>query len=491
MSLFKSLLMVVILLALGAYIYFVELPRDQEETAKKKLFTFDKTAVTEVQLTYPDRDLHLKKDEAGKWRITQPVDTEADETTVTNLVNAIADAEIGRILDEPVQDPALYGLNAPLVKLQVTLKDGKPLPQVSIGKDTPVGYSVYLQREGETKLLLTPQAFRLGMTKEVKDLRDKTVIALKPEEVKKIEIQSQNKSVVLAKADGGWMLEQPVSGKADDAQVQTFLSSVQNLKAQDFVEQPVLEPKDYGLAPPQLTVNLTIGADSAQKTLLVGSEKTQEKGGKLRHLKRGEKETLFLVGDWVLRDLDKSAQDFRDKTIARFAQDQAAKVEVKRQDGQNFTLTRGADKKWAVDKSGEGVFQEAAVTQLVSALSDLRGYEIAAENPADLAPYSLAAPAAVLSVYDEKDARLATVLVGQKAEGETKKTFAMTEGGKTIFALRDYVFDRLHKAPTDFWAKPVEKPAEQPAATEPATSSHPHEEEDLGEEAPSNEEEGE
>lgn len=482
MSRVKAFLMIVILLVLGAYVYFVELPRDQEEATKKKLFLFDKAAVTGVQLTYPDRGVHLKKDDAGKWRITQPIDTEADESTVTNLVNAIADAEISRILDEPVQDLALYGLNAPLVKLQVTLKDGKTLPQVSIGKDTPVGYSVYLQREGETKILLTPQAFRLGMTKEVKDLRDKTVLTFTPDEVKKIEIHNHDKNISLSKSDIGWSLEKPVSGKADETQVQTFLSSVQSMKAQEFVEQPILDPKEYGLVPPQLTIDLSIGAEGAKKTLIVGGEKTQEKGGKLRYVKREDKETFFLVSDGVFRDLNKSADDFRDKTVARFTQDQAAKVEVHRQDGQNFVLTRSADKKWAVDRSGEGLFNDATATQLISALSDLRGYEIAAEGPSSLTPYNLTPPTVSFIVSDEQGTKLTSVLIGQKNEGETKKTFALAEGGKTVFVLRDYVFDRLNKTPADFWGKPPENPTSQQEKAAPPVESSTPEEEDLPDE---------
>lgn len=479
MSVFKALIMVVILLALGAYVYFVELPHEQEEQAKKKLFTFDKSAVTEVQLTYPDHSIHLKKDEAGKWRITQPIETEADETTVTNLVNAIADAEIVRVLDEPVQDLAVYGLNAPVVKVQVMLKDGKSLPQVSIGKDTPVGYSVYLQKEGETKLLLTPQAFRLGMTKEVKDLRDKTIITFQPNEVKKIAIQGQGKDLLLTKTDSGWSLEKPVSGKADEAQVQTFLSAVQALRAQDFVEQPTIDLQQYGLAQPQLTVTLTVGADNTAKTILLGGEKEQDKAGKLRYLKRGENATVFLVTDATLRDINKPLDDFRDKTIARFSPEQAIKIEVKRQDGQNFTLTRGADKKWTIDKSREGSFKETTATQLVSTLADLRGYEIAAENPTDLAPYGLATPSVALNVYDEKGVKIAAVLAGQKKEKDAQKTFAMAEGGKTVFAVRDYVFDRFYKTPADFWEKPADKPADKKAETEspaPTPPSGPKEE---------------
>ena len=92
MNLRNSLVMLAILLALGGYVYFVEVPRDKKAAEEKKLLTFDKEAVTELTLTYPDRVLTLKKTDAGKWRITQPVEADADETTVKNLLNAVADA---------------------------------------------------------------------------------------------------------------------------------------------------------------------------------------------------------------------------------------------------------------------------------------------------------------------------------------------------------------------------------------------------------------
>lgn len=478
MSRIKALIMVGLLLVLGSYVYFVDLPREKEEAAKKKLFTFEKDAPTEVQLVYPDRSLHLKKDESGKWRITQPIDTEADEGAVTNLVNAIADAEISRTLDDPVQDLALYGLSSPLVKFRITLKNGTTLPQVSIGKDTPVGHSVYLQRDGETKILLTPQAFRLGMTKEVKDLRDKTVLPFNSSEVKKIEIQNHDKNIVLVKTDPGWSLEKPIGGKADDSQVQTLLSSLQNMKALDFVEPPTRELDEYGLVSPQLTISLTVGADEVPRKLLIGREKSSDKGGKQRYIKRTGNDTLFVVSDGIWREVNKSANDFRDKTIARFTQEQAVKIEVRRGDEQNFVLTRGVDKKWSIDKSGEGVFSDAIANQLVSALSDLRGYEIVAENPSTLVPYKLTTPKISLLASDESGTKLTSVLIGQTDEGETKKTFALAEGGNIIFALRDYIFDRLNKVPADFWEKPAEKVEGKTANNVPEGLPEP-EEEDL------------
>jgi len=469
-------MLLVVLLALAGYVYFIEVPQEQEAANKKKLFVVDKEAVTEVALMYPDHAITLKKNEDGKWRITQPVAADADESTVKNLLNAVADAEVKRTLDATPQDLAVYGLTAPIVRFKLTLKDGKALPLVSMGKDTPVGFSVYVQKEGDGKILLLPQTLRSGMIKEVKDLRDRTVLTFTDEAVKTVEIRGPDKEIVLSKADSGWRLEKPASAKADDTEVGTFLANLHSLRAQDFLEDPLLELKNFGLDPPQLSIVLTLGSDGTQKTILLGGEKKDEKGGTTRYLKRAELEKpLFLVGDWVLRDLSKTATDFREKTVAQFDQERARKVEMKRQDGEDFTLTRQADNQWSIDKTQDGTLREPALSQFIADLRELRGFEVVAENPKDLRPYGLDKPTFAVTVSDEEGKSLATIRAGQKTEGEGKKSFAMAEGSPTVFGLRDYVFDRLNKKPTDFWEKPGRK-EEAPASPPPPLSENSEEE---------------
>ena len=470
--------MLVILLALGGYVYFVEVPHEKKTAEEKKLFTLDKEAVSQLTLTYPDRALTLKKTDAGKWRITQPVEADADETTVKNLINAVAEAEVKRTLDEVPQDLTVYGLTTPVVKAQLMLKDGKTLPLISFGKDTPVGFSTYAQKEGNAKVILVPQTLRMSMIKEVKDLRDRTVLTFNDDEVKKLEIRTPDREIVLNKADTGWTLEKPTRAKADDTEVKTFLSNLRSLQAQDFLEEPTLGLQELGLSPPRMSIVLTL-SDNAQKTVLIGDEKSDDKGTKTRYVKRAELEKpLFLAGEWIWRDLNKNVADFRDKTVAQFPSDQVKKIEVKRQDGENFALTRSADNKWAIDKAQEGTLREPALSQFVDELRQLRGFEIAAENPADLSAYGLSSPFISVAVSDGEGKKLATILAGQKGEGAERKTFAMAEGNQTVFGLRDYVFDRLNKKPADFWEKPTEKKEPSPVSSTPPPAPETEEEQD-------------
>ena len=421
--------------------------------------------MTQVALVYPDRELHLAKDDGG-WNITAPLEARADTTAVDNLVNAVNQAEVSRTLDDPQPDLALYGLDSPVATVRLTLDDGTQLPLIRIGKDTPVGYSVYVQRTGEDAILLTPQAFRLGMTKQTKDLRDKAVLVFQKERVSQIEVRRPAEAetpVVLRKTDGGWTLDQPILDRqADEASVNTFLSSLSGMRAQDFIEQPVLELKEFGLDPPQLAVTLSLDENGEEVVpalrLLVGSEKSTGQGATQRHIKREGLETLYLVGDWVFGDLNKTAHDFRDKTVARFAKEAVARVEVKRQDGEGFLLTCSdcdGEANWQIDAQLEGELKRSALDQFVTDLHGLKGFEIVADQPQDVSGYGLDEPLVTIRAYNAAEDKLAGLLIGQTTQDDATRVFAMAEEGQTVFGLRDYVFERLDKKSADFWDTPA------------------------------------
>lgn len=475
MSVPRTILMLVVLLGLGAYVYFVELPKAKQDAEKPTVLAFEKAAVETLTLTYPDREIRLHQTATGEWDITAPIQTKADDTTVNNMVTTIADEEVTRSLipEEPI-DLALYGLAQPPVMMHLTLQDGTTLPKVSIGKDTPVGFSVYVRKEGDPQLHLTRQAFRLGLTKEVKELRDKTVLPFERDRVARIVINTAETRIVLARADTGWTFENRTSYAVDATAVQTYLSTLEGMQAEDFIEQPLLDMPAFGLGPAQLTVSLDLGEDTT-RTISVGNEKSAGAGATQRYLKRDDGEALYLVRAGLLKDLRKSATDFRDKTVVNIPEERITQVVVTRPGGEEFTLSRGEENTWSIDKLAEGTLKAATLSQFVADLQELRGFEIAADNPEDLSLYGLDTPALTLVATGESGERLATVFLGQATQDGTEKRFAMREGGETVFTLRDYVFSRFDKNPEDFWEKPgpEEKAEETPPVSEPDGGDKP------------------
>jgi hypothetical protein len=431
----NTLILGLILIALGSYVYFVEFERAAKESKKETLFEFDQSQVEAVALKYPDREIALEKI-AGEWRLIRPVQALADESTTKNLIRAIAECEITKRLDNVPQDLKPYGLDAPEVVIHVKLATGE-LPEIRVGKTTPVGFATYVQRADDPKVLLTSSAFNSGMKKQVRDLRDKQILRFEDADVRQIALVGPDRNILLTRSGDDWKIEQPSIYPADASTVRSFLSSLRAVRATDFPDENPATLQPYGLDPPRLSVTLVVGKDEDRKEILVGKE---AKEGKL-YVKSSSRPTVYEVSDWVYRDLDKQLNDFRDKTVLTFDKDAVTEVQIVPADGEAFTLQR-KDKSWRLSGAEEEV-DAAKADQFLSDLHSLKGYEIAAEAPESLELYGLTSPKLTITLRAGENP-IGTVKLGAYVSAEGEKAYAaMREGESTVFRLRDYLFTRL------------------------------------------------
>ncbi len=452
-----TLILLLIAVGLGGYLYFVEVPKATEQARKKTLLEFKADDATAVTLAYPDRTIELQKS-GDAWRIAKPLDTAADQTAARNLVNAIATCEVKKDLTNPEKDLATYGLDKPAVTIHVRLKD-KELPAIEVGKNTPVGFSTYVSLGSDKTIRLVSSAFASGMDKKVKDLRDKTILAFNNDDVHQIAVRGDGKNLLLTHQGDAWRVEQPFAAPADDATVRTFLSSMRAMRAVDFPSDKPEELPTYGLDSPRLTITLHMAKGNEEKTLLVGGN-TEKKDV---YVKLASAPTVYTISEWVYRDLNKDAKDFRDKTVLHFEPAAVQGLEIKRADGSTTTLAQGADHKWQIKGQPTARTLPGVITQYIRDVNDLKGYDIAAEHPANLADFGLASPLLSITLSGAKDAKIGTVLLGRH-DTEAKKTeyTAMAAGGDTVFLLRDYLFTRLDKPATAFVQQPTPSTTRSP-----------------------------
>ena len=248
------------------------------------------------------------------------------------------------------------------------------------------------------------------------------------------------------------------------------------MRATDFPDDQPSDLSAYGLDNPRLKITLHLGKDNAEKSILLGKENDKKE----IYVQRGGQPTVYTVSDWIFRDLDKNLADFRDKTLLAFDRDKVTAVELKRKDGSHVKLVHGAGKQWQIE-GVEGKPAETTITQYVTDLHDLKGYEIAADQPADLAQFGLDQPLLTLTVAGEENKPAGTVLLSSHQKDGKKEYTAMPEGGPTVFLVRDYLFTRLDKQPKDFVEKPP-TPTAAPGTPAPAGAANDdeHEGEDEG-----------
>lgn len=463
-----TLILLLVLAGLGAYLYWVERPREQKEAEAKKLFSLKPDDIVEVHLRFQDREILLRKS-GETWRLVQPIDAPADEITVKNLLNTIAECEVKRELEDAA-DLKQFGLDPPFVTLEVKLKD-RTLPAVAVGKNTPVGFSAYLQRLDDKKVRLTTSAFRAGLDKQVKDVRDKAILNFTDDDVQRFSVVRADGTITLARKDGQWTIEQPGPYPADTPTVRSFLSTLRTMRAIDFPNDQPTDLTPYGLDNPRLRVVLFLGKDQAEKHVLIGKE-NPEKNTEI-YVQTSGLPTIYTVSDWVWRDLNKSVGDFRDKTVLAYDQEQVQAVEVTREDGQQYRLVRQDKDQWA-PQGVEGKPAGTTIRQWLQDVHDLRGFEVAADNAHDLKPYGLDKPLLTIRLFGSQNQELGDLRIGvATTEQGSKEYYAMGSKAATVFKVRDYLVTRLNKSAQDF----IEKPTPTPGG---ATPTPEEDEEDSG-----------
>jgi hypothetical protein len=478
----NTFLLLLVLAALGAYVYWVELPAEQRQEEAKRLLAFDQTRVSKVTLAYPDKAIALER-KGLRWRMVVPVEADADDNTARSLVRAIADAQVTRTLEDVGDKLGAYGLETPLVTVTLELDDGTTLPPLKVGETTTVGHSSYVQRGDDPNVYVTGGAFQGAVKKEAKDLRERALIQFDDQDVQRIEILRDAAPLVLERREGepeeqAWAITAPAPYPADSAEVRSLLSGVRSLRAVDFVSDDAgADLAPYGLAAPRLRLVLTIGKDRAQQSVLIGGPH-QDEDKKQIYAKRGELPTVVALPDYSIRSLDKDVATLRDKTVLAFEKERAARMAVTRKDGAGFTLVK-RDDAWHIEEPpGEGAERVPTIVRFVADVGGLKGSEIVAENGVDLATYGLADPDLKVVVSDAEGAVLGTLLASRGPGPEVDPdalAHAAPEGGAVVYGMKPFVYDRIDKKAADFREGP-------PTSTPEAGAAGAGEEEDLEEE---------
>ncbi len=473
-----TFVLLLVLAGLGAYLYWLEFPRQKKEAEAKKLFAIKPDEVQEVRLHFADRNILLRKT-GDVWRLVEPLEAPADEITVKNLLNTIAECEVKRELENG-GDLKQFGLDPPFVTLHVKLKD-RELPAVAVGKNTPVGFSAYIQRSDDKKVRLTTSAFRAGLDKQVKDVRDKAILNFTDDEVQRFSLVRSDGTISLSRKDGQWVIEQPGHYPADGPTVRSFLSTLRSMRATDFPDDQPTNLSPYGLDQPRLRVVLFLGKDQAEKHVLLGAENPEKKNE--IYVQTSGLPTIYSVSDWVWRDLNKNLTDFRDKLVLAYDTDQVRVVEVSRGDGTSFRLVAKDKDQWAVEGT-EGKPATSTIRQWLQDIHDLRGYEIAADEPGDLAAFGLDKPMLSVRLVGAEQQEIGLIRVGSvTTEQGSKEYFAMGSKAATVFKVRDYLVTRLNKSAHDFIEQPTPTPGGLTPTPEESLDSEEEADELLGDEA--------
>src|SRR5438067_9786633 len=263
----STIALVVILAGLGAYIYFVTWKTPEGDTGKKtdKVFAgLQADKVEELRVTSAAGDATTLKKENGTWQLTQPVAAKADESEVSGITSALATADMVRVIDENPSNLNDYGLSNPRVEIDFKASGDKDYRKLYIGEKSPTGSDLFAKRNDEKKVFLIPAFQETTFSKSTFDLRMKQLIAIDRDKIDALHVVANGKTVDFAKDGGDWKIVKPVQTKADFGSVEGLIGRVQSAQMKSIVadEANAADLRKYGLAKPQVTVDLNAGSSN-------------------------------------------------------------------------------------------------------------------------------------------------------------------------------------------------------------------------------------
>ncbi len=286
---------------------------------------------------------------------------------------------------------------------------------------------------------------RKQMSTQEWEEKGKRVFRIEGDDIDRIELVRADETVVCVKdSNGEWQMEQPLRYKADKSQLRSFCSRFESLDSKRILKGEGIDEKkieEFGLKKPRVTARFRIKDN--EEGIALGDETPL--GNNVYSQVLGQRD-VYILAKTIFNNLNKSANNLRDKGVVEFEIDDLVKAEVKRgKETIEFTQEEG---EWRLNKPIKGLGDPNKISGMLRKIKNLRVKEFISDGPKNLAEFGLDEPLYELALWSKEDQSPKTVLFGKWAEKNT--VYAKIGGGDTIFTVNDKALAELKLKPEEF-----------------------------------------
>lgn len=413
----STLILLIVALGLGGYLYFVESERPvADDNAKTKVFTYDAAKITQLQIKSSAGEVtHLQKGANDVWTISQPTSAPADRNSVSAVVTHLANLEEQRVVEENAADLKAYGLGEPRVEVTFHVDGDKEPKRILLGEKTPTSAGTYAKLPSGNRVFLVDSAFETAADRSAFDFRDKAALAFDQTKVTSLELVSAAQTIRLEKSGEDWKLVKPIQAPADFTSVNGVIGQLQSAQMTALKDRPedLKDLKQYGLDRPAVVA--TIGTGASSVTFELGKE--ADAGAVWG--RDPAKAAVFSINSGVAMELQKKVDDFRRKELFDFRPFNTTRFEITRgKDVRAFERVKGTGEN-AVDtwKQVAPAAKTVDSSNLEGALLDFSNLRADSFVAASGAATGHNNPAAVIVVKFDDGKKEERVVIGTTGSG--------------------------------------------------------------------------
>lgn len=415
------LLAVVLLVGLFIFIYERNLPSTGEakEREGRILPRLEPAEVSRIAIRSGDATAILERlGETEEWRMTSPVQAEAEGAVVDGLLSDIEFMTFERKVEKATGEQRKgFGLVDP--SLTAEISQGSDVMKFVLGVDAEAG-GVYLALDGhDTVYVVDPMSLET-LRKEPWEFRQKRLLGKKGGRITRMQVSiGREPPVVLEERDGQWVVTvgDGAAERASRRATDKVVAALEGLKALRYVQDGLAE-KDAKMAPaaPRVTFERE---DGTRGTLVFDEGCVEEEDGE-------PTVSALFVEPGILACVGRAARDailtpvdeLRLTAPAEVDAFEVFSLEARRAGEVLVRLEKDDEGEWSITAPGASRAAEGqAVEDLVQALNEKKAPSLL-PLPADLTPLGLDPGSAVeIVILDVVGDEVGTVLLGRDAGG--------------------------------------------------------------------------
>ena len=429
-----------VLVGLGLYLYFVELPEQRTErataTQAAQILPFEQAQITALRVRGHSGDVVLSQTPGHPWTITAPIQSDADQRQVQALVRALVTGKVSRLVETHPVSLAPFGLDHPSTVVTVTAGDREDT--LSIGDAGPLSSTLYVLRASDEAVLLTDLAPKDFLNKTLLSFRRKELLQFNQQDTEQLRLTYPTTEIVLQaieeKPKKKWRIRYPIEAEADRTEVQALLFRLEDLKALAIVDPgPEREKLLPLLNKPKVKITVhAAGVDQAVRIFQPDPASGEA------YAQTAPDGPIYKISPSVIREFTKDLFALQDKRLLGVDTADIALLSIKTREEQ-YTLVHDRDG-WMLDDQPTEKLRQDVADLLVSRIVNLPAEERVLKQVGPLAPYGLVAPVAEF-VATGKDGRVAGRLdLGNQSGG---LVYAMGHRIPGIFQVRPDILTQI------------------------------------------------
>ncbi len=300
-------------------------------------------------------------------------------------------------------------------------------------------------KTGVALLVLAGLFFYIGKYEwgqEIEDEPKESILVVEEEKVTGISIETQGgESIRLVREADEWRMTQPFEAPADSSAVDSLLTRVGELEADEVVVESTDDPAQFGLAPPARTVTITVEGEDEPRVLEFGHKAPT---GSAIYARTPGSPRVYAVASWVESSFDKKPFDLRDRDVLHVKRDDVRILEVAGPEG-DYALARSDAGEWAFTEPLATRAGRWSVDGLLGTLENLRMESVAAETAESLKPFGLDRPVRSVHLVLNDGTTRTLEIGGPAGEEEDGKRHAREKGSSLVAVIPGAIVTDLEK----------------------------------------------